>query len=252
MSHFIERSGHCYDGYTLFLGCAFEPNECRAKSASFKPTTEMRCDPNKRRIGRCIKENTCALRPFDCATDSNESNFKEKDDDCTIQRDKSIDWNVDSPAFTKFGSCKNMLTGEYFCIFDPLDCDDGTEWVYVTPDETMAACDCSEVHVTACKNSNDDIMCAVKAESCAEGYNAISPYAQMVNRGNETSLLDCRLCVKINTAEPTFAPSLFETPIPTLPPTTFAPKSGLNVPSGDNGLIMCWLPLLWLLQIMLF
>ncbi len=213
MSHFIERTGHCYDKYTDFLGCALEPDECELREGwdYFRPKTEGRCDANNFSIGRCIKENTCALRASDCGEDSN-SNFKEKDDHCTIQRDRALEWDSDNPSYTQFGSCKNSETGSYFCIFDPSDCDElGTE-TYVIPEATLAAgiiCDCSEVHVTSCENNlnSGDIMCAIKGESCAEEYFPTSPIAQRTNREFNGSDLDCRLCRKVNTLSPTPAPN---------------------------------------------
>lgn len=264
MSNFIERTGYCYDKYTAFLGCALEPDECKDRGISGfgTKTPGERCDPNRRKMGRCQIENSCAVRASDCSIDPSESNFDEDDGMCTFQRDTSNAWDPSNPIYTQFGSCKNTVTGEYFCIYDPLDCDEGADEVYIIPAETAAAgvkCDCSEVHVTACQydrstdSEEDDVLCVVKSDACAkyenfketgDPFTSISPYQQKVNRDNGSSTLDCRLCVKtILPSEPPNAPATSPTTntgpnIPT--PTTSNPNksAGVDVFDGFDSMML--------------
>ena len=200
-----------------FRSCALYPYECNVADGEIftahdqSSSTMSRCNPNDYKIGRCLKENTCALRSSDCAEDVTASNFRDKDDFCTHQRDHSVPWDISAPAFTQFGSCKNTATNEYFCIYNPEDCNlSGTE-VYATPAETKEAgidCDCSQVHVTACKTESDRVMCAVNKAACNQSYMyKLSPLEQREQRNSWVDKLDCRLCKKSNTVKPTPSPT---------------------------------------------
>jgi len=210
--------GACYDDNT-FLRCVMYPDECfTTKGEKFVPHVQNsviinQCNPNDHKIGRCLKENTCALRSSDCAEDISQPNFRSDDEFCTHQRDKSIAWNVDEPAFTQFGSCRNNLTNDYFCIYDPDECVVSNNEVYMTPAETKAAgitCDCSEVHVTACITDYNAVMCAVKKDACEPSYPIkLNPHEQRLDRESGADELDCRLCKKTNTIKPTPYPTKF-------------------------------------------
>ncbi len=198
--------------------CALTKDDC-ISSETFEPhvqdeETKDRCNPNDYVIGRCVLENTCALRASDCEVDQSDSNFRSsrfERNPCTIQRDKSIWWDIENPTYTQFGSCKNTVNGEYFCIYDPKDCDESGTDVYATPAETLAAgvvCDCSNVHVWACRTGRY-AFCAVGEFSFGmEDCIASSPLSQRSDRNKaESDGLDCRLCIQKNTSYPTPAPT---------------------------------------------
>jgi len=220
-------SGACENDNETFLRCAMEPHECSGENENFSPhdqdTSIMRkCNPNNTPMGRCLSEQVCALRASDCPEDTNESNYDADDTECTYQRDRSLSWNVEEPAFTQFGSCYNAETGDYFCILNPAHCDESGVEVYKTPAETTAAgqvCDCSKVHVYGCEISGR-VMCAVSQEACNQEYwSFLSPYVQRYNREMNIDGLDCILCKMVNTVEPTPSPTKEATLNPTKGPT---------------------------------
>jgi len=238
--------GACYDG-GMFLRCAMIPEECQiTKGESFSAHVQSSfimniCNPNDYKIGRCITEGTCALRSSDCAEDTSQANFRNKDDYCTHQRDKAIAWNVDAPAYTQFGSCKNLETNDYFCIYDPDECVASNNEVYATPAQTKAAgfdCDCSEVHVTACKTESDRVMCAVNKAACNQSYMyKMTPHTQRVDRESGVDNLDCRLCRKSNTVKPTPSPTKFGASDNVLKTTTKMPTPApaiMNIPDNSK------------------
>ncbi len=227
------------------LSCALTEDSCHSAETFMGHYQDaeiiQRCDPNDVVIGRCLQENTCALRASDCEIDQSDSNFRSsrwERDPCTIQRDKSIpQWDVDNPSYTRFGSCKNILTDEYFCIYDPKDCDESEVYEYATPAETLAAgtiCDCSNVHVWGCRTDTGETFCAIDEFSFTlDGCVPTSPLSQKSDRERETGSdsdsdsnsnshsdgLDCRLCRQSNTANPTPAPTLKGAKRQTVAPT---------------------------------
>lgn len=231
-------SGACYDG-NAFRRCAMVPEECLAGETYVEhdqsERTMNRCDPNDAKIGRCLKENTCALRSTDCVEDTSELNFDGDDQFCTNQRDKSLvaePWDVNNPTYTMFGSCKDTSTNEHFCIYNPEDCDSETE-VYATPGETVAAgvqCDCSQVHVYGCEILGR-VMCAVRADACNDRYTVLTPHEQRLNRTMGVNALDCKLCIKRNTPSPTPSPTT-----KTVKPTTFPTKLPTEATAGSPGI----------------
>ena len=89
----------------------------------------------------------------------------------------------------------------------------GTE-VYANPAETSAAgviCDCSEVHVSACVTTSLRSFCAINEKGCRPGWPHYSPHTQRYDReygvGIDNTAVDCRLCKKKNTEEPTPSPT---------------------------------------------
>jgi len=224
-----------YDNFGKFLSCAWEPDDCNAGEdfiGSDQNTDAMRkCNPNDQPIGRCLQEDQCALRASDCEIDTTDGdNYQVDDETCTIQRDKSKEWDVENPEFTQFGSCKNTETNEYFCIYNPSDCEESGKEVYVNPTDTLAAgvtCDCSEVHVTACVTTSLRAFCAVNAKGCRPTWPAYSPHHQREGRlsgtgsGGAGPNFDCRLCRKKNTSSPTPSPTTLLKPTrgPTKGPT---------------------------------
>lgn len=231
----VFRSGSCYkDGKQE--RCVVFRSECHSQlNETFRSdydtllSNDQPCDGNAMGTGRCLLEQTCATRFTDCATNPTESNFRQPDPYCTFQRDKLRPWDVAHPEFTPFGSCHNQLTNEYFCIFHPSDCDESRVEVYLTPTATSNAgvtCDCSEVHVTACRSHPlghpaARSFCAVDPDGCAEGHLAVSPHQQRVHRQTGVDGMDCRLCGRVDTEEPTSWPSGYyvPTPTPTVAPT---------------------------------
>ena len=97
-----------YDNKGKFLSCAWEPDDCNTGEGfvgTDQDTKAMRkCNPNDQPIGRCLQEDQCALRSSDCEIDTTDNNFQADDETCTIQRDKSKEWDVENPEFTQFGS----------------------------------------------------------------------------------------------------------------------------------------------------
>ena len=86
----------------------------------------------------------------------------------------------------------------------------------MTPTDTLAAgvaCDCSEVHVTACVTKSMRAYCAVRAIGCRGSWPAYSPHHQREGRLSGTGSggagpdFDCRLCRKKNTSSPTPGPT---------------------------------------------
>lgn len=250
----VVEMGVCYKSSSKdFSSCALTEDDCKPDEfyeGQVQDSKIMkRCDPNDAPIGRCLQENVCALRDVDCSLDQSTSNFDNSDEFCTNQRDKSIDWDIEDPAFSQFGSCKDTSSAEYFCIYDPSDCNESGTEVYATPSETLAAgivCDCSQVHVWGCR-TNRHSFCATNNSSFSfTGCVPSSPHAQRSNRAKPGSDgLDCRLCRKRNTAMPTafpttrYAPSTSPvTSPPTFPPPTFSPSnnpaSTLEISSQSN------------------
>jgi len=238
--------GACYN--SGFKSCALYPEECNTSAGDTfsahdqSSYTMSMCNPNDYKIGRCEKENTCALRADDCAEDKSVSNFRNEDDYCTHQRDKSIPWDVDAPSFTQFGSCKNIETNAHFCIYSPEDCDLSGKEVYATPAETKSAgvdCDCSQVHVTGCKTDSNRVMCAVNPASCNPTYMyKLTPLEQRADRESGVDQLDCRLCRKSNTIKPTPSPTVVGGGAPTngniLATTTGTPTATPKVETGKT------------------
>jgi len=223
--------GSCYNDYSSYgiyrkwLGCAWEPSDCdlTVDGNSFVGTDQdedfiKKCNPSDQITGRCKIEDTCALRASDCATETSGTNFRANDATCTIQRDKSKEWNVNDPQYTQFGSCFDNVSGEYFCIFNPSDCDESGNEVYVSPADTLALgviCDCSEVHVAGCVTESKRAFCAINADGCRPTWDYFSPHTLRLDRDpnfdgpdlSHTPGLDCRLCRKKNTESPTPAPT---------------------------------------------
>jgi hypothetical protein len=252
--------GVCYSSSRKnFSRCALVADDCETfetYEGQVQDSTIMKkCNPNNAPVGRCLQENKCALRETDCELDQSTSNFNSNDEACTNQRDKSIDWDVDNPVFTQFGSCKDTISGEHFCIYTPSGCDEyGTE-EYATPAETLAAgviCDCSKVHVWACR-AQHHTFCAVDEFSFERvGCVPNSPHVQRSDRAESGSdQLDCRLCRKSNTVAPTPAPTTLYNPSasptsnPTLSPaaapiTTHPvieiPSEGTNTTSNNDNI----------------
>jgi len=204
-----------------------------------------KCDPNDMITGRCLKEDSCAVRASDCANDTRTDNFEPTDVGCSLQRDKLKPWDVMNPQFTQFGSCYSNRTEEHFCIYYPSDCDESGEEVYRTPSETLAAnvtCDCSKVHVTACLEKSGKATCAAEPQSCDSFLTSLTPHQQRLRRQTFDNL-DCILCKKSNTAIPTLSPtksvaptysptkSAWPTISPTLPPTQSPTKSSSISPT---------------------
>lgn len=235
--------GSCYNGYSGFgnyrrwLGCAWQPSDCdlTVDGNSFLGTDQdddfiRKCNPSDQVIGRCIKEDSCAVRASDCPIDTSGTNFRANDATCTIQRDKAKEWDVNNPEYTQFGSCFDGESGEYFCIYNPSDCDESGNEVYVSPSETLALgviCDCSEVHVAGCVTESKRAFCAINADGCRPTWDYFSPHTLRLDRDpnyygpdlSHTPGLDCRLCKKKNTESPTPAPT------PLFKPTTKQPTS---------------------------
>jgi len=245
---FLEM-GVCYSGTGgedngRFSTCALEPTDCLPEETfdgHDQDTSAIRkCDPNDIATGRCLFENTCALRATDCAVDTNPSNFNANDDKCTYQRDHGLDWSVNNPAFTQFGSCRDTVSGEHFCAYSPSDCEESETDVYITPVETLSAgkvCDCSEVHVYTCLTDSERMFCSVNANGCDPGLNIFSPFEQRMRRKAGIDKMDCRLCKKKNTVPPT--PSPTRPPTPTESPSTSPTGSPIkytssNANSGNN------------------
>lgn len=228
------------DGAGTFQRCAWEPDDCEPKQ-TFLGTDQdeeimKKCKAGDQPIGRCLVENQCALRAADCAQDTSIANFDTNDSTCTIQRDKAVKWDTSSPEFTQFGSCKDTVSGEHFCIYDPADCDESGTEVYATPSETLAAgviCDCSQVHVGACITDTLQSFCTIRENGCRDGWSYYSPHTQRLDRENGVGIddtrIDCRLCQKSYTKEPTPAPStLFK---PTISPTKTSAVPGFTTAS---------------------
>jgi len=246
--------GSCYNGYMSYgvykrwLSCAWEPKDCNLTVAgnSFLGTDQdedyiKKCNPSDQPIGRCLLENKCALRATDCGTglSAMDANFRADDPTCTIQRDKALEWDVSDPQFTQFGSCLDKTSGEYFCVYDPKNCEDSGTEVYVNAVDTLAAgvvCDCSEVHVSACITDSKRAFCAINAEGCRERWPYYSPHTQRLDRDDNSTIvntptpgIDCRLCRKRNTPSPTASPTTFLKPTqnptsnPTASPMTVLP-----------------------------
>ena len=128
--------GSCYENWVAsgfsgtgkFKSCAWEPEDCEPNQTFLGTDQDQgimrKCNPSDQPIGRCLKENQCALQASDCGEDTSMGNFQENDDTCTIQRDKALEWDTSNPAFTQFGSCKDTISGEHFCIYNPTDCDE--------------------------------------------------------------------------------------------------------------------------------
>ncbi len=148
--------GTCYEDYRSgeggkFRSCAWEPDDCDSRyyflGTDQDTKINKKCDPNDQPIGRCLLEDECALRASDCRLDTSSSNFNVNDTTCTIQRDKSLAWDTSNPQYTQFGSCKDTLTGEYFCIYNPSDCDEsGMQKYYIS-------CSC-----TVCATLHDEVF----------------------------------------------------------------------------------------------
>lgn len=226
-----------------FIKCALEPSDCEEGQDFLGHDQDSqvmkKCNANDWKIGRCIKENTCAARATDCAEDTSDANFNPDDGSCTFQRDKASEepWDVANPAFTQFGSCHNPLSpaedAYYFCIYDPEECDTDNGEVYQTPSETAAAgvtCDCGSTHIYGCEVVGR-VMCAAKANGCRDSssmsntpYEAWSPHYQKELRDTKQNGIDCRLCLKRNTPEPTPNPTT-KTRRPTKSPTAAPVKS---------------------------
>jgi len=259
---FLEM-GSCYNGYrsygeyTKWLGCAWTPDDCdlTVDGNSFVGTDQDEdyiklCNPNDQRIGRCMIEDKCALRPSDCGTGSSstDANFKADDPTCTIQRDKSKEWDIDDPQYTQFGSCLDKVTGDYLCVYNPTDCDESGTEEYVNAADTLAlgvTCDCSEVHVSACVTDSKRAFCAIDAEGCRSTWPYYSVHTQRLHRLPDysgdlpfipTPGLDCRLCRKKNTPAPTPAPTMRLKPTknPTKSPTKNPTKSPVTSPTTQS------------------
>jgi len=210
--------GSCRDGSDKFTRCAWEPDDCEA-GETFTGTDQdtkimKKCNPNDQPIGRCVLEDECALRASDCRDNTSSSNFNDEDPTCSIQRDKAVKWDTSNPQYTQFGSCKDIVTDEHFCIYNPSDCDESGTEVYATPAETLAAgviCDCKEVHLGACVTTSLRSFCAINELGCRDGWPYYSPHVQRVDRedgvGLDGTTVDCRLCSRKNTAEPTASPT---------------------------------------------
>ncbi len=200
--------GACYQGDAYnggkFISCGYSEADCYAPADNYLWTwfdDKDWCDSNDMPVGRCIEEDYCEVN-------TDPSNFKRSDEDemmCTNQRDKSKPWDPDDPSFTQFGSCRNTVSGEYFCIYFPSDCDHSGYEVYATPAETLAAgvvCDCSKVHVSACQSGRYE-YCSLNGDSCPETYVIKSPHQLRIEDREYPS----RLCRYKNTAPPTVAPT---------------------------------------------
>mmetsp|Transcript_17871 Transcript_17871/g.20590 ORF Transcript_17871/g.20590 Transcript_17871/m.20590 type:complete len:426 (-) Transcript_17871:291-1568(-) len=188
------------------LDCALGADDCNEAERFFPHDDTKKCNSNNVQIGRCIQENACAVRYSECAQNKTLSNFNAFNESCTFQRDKSIEWSVNDPEYTQFGSCRNTITNEYFCIYDPADCEESGMELYVTPEETMLAgflCDCSQVHVFACLLMTSTSYCALNANGCLPDHQILSPNVLRTLRDEtKDDWLDCRLCSKVNTASP--------------------------------------------------
>lgn len=95
------EAGGCYDGEIL-EGCALYHDGC-AEGQTFNGHRDE-CESNDMLIGRCLKEDTCAVRASDCAEDTSAFNFEKEDVSCTIQHDRTKPWNVQDPQFIGWGS----------------------------------------------------------------------------------------------------------------------------------------------------
>eukprot|EP00592_Proboscia_alata_P006456 CAMPEP_0194356338 /NCGR_PEP_ID=MMETSP0174-20130528/4023_1 /TAXON_ID=216777 /ORGANISM="Proboscia alata, Strain PI-D3" /LENGTH=408 /DNA_ID=CAMNT_0039125897 /DNA_START=226 /DNA_END=1449 /DNA_ORIENTATION=+ len=228
------------------LDCALGADDCNEAERFFPHDDTKKCNSNNVQIGRCIQENACAVRYSECAQNKTLSNFNAFNESCTFQRDKSIEWSVNDPEYTQFGSCRNTITNEYFCIYDPADCEESGMELYVTPEETMLAgflCDCSQVHVFACLLMTSTSYCALNANGCLPDHQILSPNILRTLR-NETKddWLDCRLCSKVNTAPPTMFPieasirptSHDPTMSPIGPRPIFPESGGLTTPTPSG------------------
>ena len=148
-----------------------------------------------------------------------------------------------------------MKTGDYFCIYNPSDCDESGVEVYVTPSETLNVgfiCDCSEVHVTACEDiQSGEITCAITAEACnpkcpkCEGcdtcdptHDPFSPLEQRLGRENGVNQLDCRLCQRREILAPIPTPTL--NPVPSLSDSASASSSEVNT-AVTMACLLCFL-----------
>jgi len=236
----FTEMGTCYTDYKpqagtgKFQSCAWGPDDCQPDE-TFLGTDQnerimKKCKPSDQPIGRCLLENECALRASDCRIDTSSSNFNATDATCTIQRDKAVKWDTSDPQYTQFGSCKDTVSGEHFCIYNPSDCDESGTEVYATPSETLAAgiiCDCAEVHLGVCvRLSGSNTYCAISEQGCRDDRPYYSPHTQRVDResgvGIPGTTVDCRLCSRKNTEEPTPGPTMRfpPTPNPTSLPTS--------------------------------
>jgi len=235
------KAGACYNGVyddDNFDRCVLFGNECN-EGQEYRYHRDQ-CEPSDMSVGRCLQEDTCAVRVSDCAENNSTFNFSEKDVACTLQRDKKNTWNTDDPQFTQFGSCYNENTKEFFCIYDPSECEESNQEVYLTPKETLVRrgtpCDCSEVHVTACVGCSGRSHCVLRNEDCPEDTcveSARSPHFQRTEREEGKDNLDCRLCMRVNTPPPTTPPTKSISPThiptkstpPTRTPTRFSPPT---------------------------
>ncbi len=226
--------GTCSSARGSFIKCAFTADECdpdQRFDAHVQDVAIMKkCSPNETRIGRCLEENKCALRSIDCEFNQDPTNYLPPGDSnqsCTIQGDKFMDWDVDNDDrdFTQFGSCRNAETGQYFCIYDPDDCNESSSEVYASPAETLVAgvrCTCRDVHVWGCRTARHT-FCAVNEFSFRDLTSCMpsSPLEQREERKkSDSDHLDCRLCRKLEkyvTSAPIFSSA------PTHPRSTNSP-----------------------------
>jgi len=260
---YLQETGLCYSRSGKKNRCALHREDCISEDKEVYKSyfealqiNDEGCDPNDVYIGRCLDQvegTECAVRNTDCV-DTSAYKFSEPDDACTLQRDKSKEWDVNNPEFTQFGSCMFEINGadEYFCVYSPLDCESIND--YMTPAQTRDVgkiCNCYNVHVTACVAGGDLVYCGIDKNSCGTTDVAVSPMEQRSLRLDDPENLDCRLCEQVNTATPTRSPT--RTPVqapPTPPPVplTFAPTVPPTVPSiavrtvnnkgGENGVIV--------------
>ncbi len=95
-------------------------------------------------------------------------------------------------------------------------------------------CDCSEVHVSACITDSARAFCAINALGCRPTWPHYSPHIQRMDRETGSGIghttVDCRLCRKRNTKEPTTAPTTYlkPTPSPTIAPTRMQQSSPIE------------------------
>jgi len=236
---FMEETGSCYDSSGKKKRCALHREDClieefyKSYFEGLQVDDDGGCDPNDIYVGRCLDQvdgTGCAVRKTDCI-DTAPEKFSEPDSGCTLQRDKSKEWDTNFPEFTQFGSCMFDTDGsdEYFCVYSPVDCDSIND--YMTPVQTSAVgitCDCSSVHVSGCVAGDGSVYCGIDKNACGKNDQVISPMEQRFKRLSDPNNLDCRLCKQVNTATPTRSPTTSPiTSSPTRKPIslTFAPTS---------------------------
>jgi len=269
---FMEETGICYDSSGKKDRCALHREDClidevyKSYIEALQVDDDGGCDPNDIHVGRCLDQvdgTGCAVRITDCI-DTAPDKFSEPDASCTLQRDKSKEWDANFPEFTQFGSCMFDSNGsdEYFCVYSPVDCDSIND--YMTPVQTKAVgkiCDCSSVHVSGCVAGDGSVYCGVDKNACGRNDQVISPMEQRFQRLSDPNNLDCRLCNRVNTATPTRSPTRTPTRSPTRSPMTaspmlapipltFAPTSsstdvstgmkntGMKNEDGENGVVI--------------